>query len=98
MASFAPDIKSRMNKKIFWDLKMEGKCLERLEFEPTTILNYSKLLSNFRGLFGGQGTTGQERDQCLHVRTRMYSNLHLVSSLPIFAEKLWKTLLIRKMA
>ena len=60
MASFTPDIKSRMNKKIFWDLKMAEKCLERLEFEPTTILDYSKLLSNFRGHFGGRGTMGQE--------------------------------------
>ena len=97
MASFAPDIKSRMNKKNFGDLKMAEKCLERLGFEPTTILNYNKVLSNFRGHSGGQGTTGQERDQCLRVRTGMHNNLHLVSSLPIFAEKLWKTLLIRKM-
>ena len=71
MASFTPDIKSRMNKKIFWDLKMAEKCLERLGFEPITILDYSKPLSNFRGHFGGQGTTGQQRGQCLSVRTGM---------------------------
>ena len=71
MASFAPDIKSRMNEKIFWDLKMAEKCLERLVFEPTTILDYSKLLSNFRVHFGGQGTTGQQRGQCLSVRFGM---------------------------
>ena len=70
MASFAPDIKSRMNKKIFLDIKIAEKCLERLGFEPTTILDYSKLLSNFRDHFGGQGTTGQEKNQCLHVRTQ----------------------------
>ena len=71
MASFTPDMKSRGNKKNFWDLKMAEKCLERLEFEPTTILDYSKLLSNFRGHFGGQGTTAQQRGQCLSVRTGM---------------------------
>ena len=97
MASFTPDMKSRMNKKIFWDLEMAEKCLERLEFEPTTILDYNKLLNNFRGHFGGQGATGPERDQCLRVRTGMHNNLHLVSCFPMLPEKLWKTLLIKKM-
>ena len=40
---------------------MAEKCLERLGFELTTILDYSKLLGNFRDHFRGQGTTGQER-------------------------------------
>ena len=50
---------------------MAEKYLERLGFEPITILDYSKLLSNFRGYFGGQGTTDQQRGQCLSVRTGM---------------------------
>ena len=97
MASFSPDIKSRMNKKNFCDLKMAEKCMERLGFKPITILDYSKPLSNFRGHFGGQGATGPERDQCLRVRTGMHYNLHLVSCYLMLPEKLWKTLLIRKM-
>ena len=75
MASFSPDIKSRMNKKKFCDLKMAKKCLDRLEFEPITILDYSKPLSNFRGHFGGQGTTGQQRGQCLSVSTGMDNDI-----------------------
>ena len=66
---------------------MAEKCLERLGFEPITILDYSKPLSNFRGQFGGQGTTGQERDLYLSVRTGKDNTLQLVSALRVFAQK-----------
>ena len=60
---------------------MQEKHRERLGFEPTSVLDYSKPLNNFRGQFGGQGTTGQERDLYLSVRTGKDNTFLLVSAL-----------------
>ena len=75
---------------------MQETPLERLGFEPTTFLDYSKPLSNFRGQFGGQGTIGQERDLYLCVRTGKDNTLQLVSALRMFAQKPLKSLKITK--
>ena len=87
MISFGHNIMSGTNKKIFLELRMLEKHVEKLEFEPTTFLDYSKPLSNFRGQFGGQGTAGQERDLYLCVRTGKDNTLQLVSALRMFAQK-----------
>ena len=87
MVSFGRKKISMTNKKKFLGLKMQEKHLESLGFEPTTVLGYSKPLSNFRGQFGGQGTTGQERDLYLSVRTGKDNTLLLVSALRMFAQK-----------
>ena len=84
-----------MNKKIFLDFTMLEKHLKSLGFEPTTVLDYSKPLSNFRGQFGGQGTTGQERDLYLCVRTGKDNTLKMVSCFRMLPQKLWKTLMIK---
>ena len=75
------------NKKNFLGLRMLEKHLESVGFEPTTVLGYSKPLSNFRGQFGGQGTTGQERDLYLSVCTGKDNTLQMVSALRMFAQK-----------
>ena len=58
MVSFGRKNISMTNKKSFLGLRMLEKHLESLGFEPTTVLDYSKPLSNFRGHFGGQDRTG----------------------------------------
>ena len=87
MISFGHNIMIRMNKNFFLDFTMLQKHLKSLGFELTTVLDYSKPLSNFRGQFGGQGTTGQERDLYLSVRTGKDNTLQLVSALRMFAQK-----------
>ena len=87
MVSFGRKRVNMTNKKNFLGLKMQEKHLESLGFEPTTVLGYSNPLSNFRGQFGGQGTTGQERDLYLSVRTGKDNTLQLVSALQMFAQK-----------
>ena len=87
MVSFGRKRVNMTNKKKFLSLKMQEKHLESLGFELTTVLDYSKPLSNFRGQFGGQGTTGQERDLYLSVRTGKDNTLQLVSALRMFAQK-----------
>ena len=79
---------SRTNKSIFLGLRIEEKHLERLGFEPTTFLDYSKPLSNFRGQFGEQVTTGQERDLYLCVRTGKNNTLQLVSCFRMLPQRL----------
>ena len=61
MVSFGRKNISMTNKKSFLGLRMLEKHLESLGIEPTTVLDYSKPLSNFRGHFGGQDRTGQDR-------------------------------------
>ena len=60
MISFGHIIMSGTNKKKILDFRMLEKHVERLGFEPTTVLDYSKPLSNFTGHFGGQDRTGQD--------------------------------------
>ena len=48
MVSFGHKKISMTNKKNFLGLRMQEKHLERLVFEPTTVLDYSKPLSNLR--------------------------------------------------
>ena len=58
MVSFGRKNISMTNKKKILGLRMLEKHLESLGFEPTTVLDYNKPLSNFRGHFGGQDGTG----------------------------------------
>ena len=87
MVSFGRKNISIANKIIFLGLRMLEKHLESLGFEPTTVLDYSKPLSNFRGHFGGQDRTGQGRNLYLRVRTGKDYILDLVSALRMFAQK-----------
>ena len=87
MVSFGHKNISMTNKKSILGLRMLQKHLESLGFEPTTVLDYSKPLSNFRGHFGGQDRTGQGRNLCLRVRTGKDYILDLVSALRMFALK-----------
>ena len=87
MVSFGRQKIIMTNKKNFLGLRMQQKHLERLRFEPTTVLDYSKPLSNFRGHFRGQGRTGQGGNLHLRVRTEKVYILDLVSALRMFAQK-----------
>ena len=87
MVSFGCKKVSMTNKKIFLALEFKKKHLERLEFEPTTVLDYSKPLSNFTGHFRGQNRTEQHRDLDLRVRTEKVCTLDLVSALRNFAQR-----------
>ena len=86
MVSFGHKKISMTNKKLFLGLRMLEKHVESLGFEPTTVLDYSKPLSNFTGHFGGQDRTGQHRDLDLHVRTGKVCPLDLLSCLQMFAQ------------
>ena len=92
MVSFGRKKISLTNKRNFLGLRMQEKHLERLGFEPTTVLDYSKPLSNFTGHFGGQDRIGQHRDLDLRVRTGKDCPLDLFSCLRMFAQRLWKTI------
>ena len=96
MVSFGHKKFSMTNKKIILGLRMQERHLERLGFKPTTVLDYSKPLSNFRGHFRGQGRTGRGRNLYLRVRTGKDYMLDLVSALRMFAQKSWKTLKVTK--
>ena len=87
MVSFGRKRVNMVHKKNFLGLKMQEKYLESLGFEPTTVLDYSKPLSNFRGHFSGQDRTGQGRNLYLRVRTGKDYILDLVSALRMFAQK-----------
>ena len=87
MVSFGCKKVNMTNKKIFLGLKMQEKHLESLGFEPTTVLDYSKPISNFGGHFGGQGRTGQGRNLYLRVRTGKDYILDIVSALRMFAQR-----------
>ena len=87
MISFGHNVMIKMNKKFFLDFTMLEKHLKSLGFEPTTVLDYSKPLSNFRGHFGGQGRTGQGTNLYLRVRTGKDYILDLVSALRMFVQK-----------
>ena len=67
---------------------MQEKYLDRLGFESTTVLDYSKPISNFKAHFRGQNGTEQHRNQDLRVRTGKVCTLNLVSALRVFAQKL----------
>ena len=94
MVSFGHKKIGLTDKKKILGLRMQEKHLERLGFEPTTVLDYSKPLSNFTGHFRGQNRTEQHRNLDLRVRTGKVCTLNLVSALRIFAQKLWRTLFI----
>ena len=96
MVSFGRKKISMTNKKKILGLRMQEKHLERLGFEPITVLDYSKPLSNFTGHFRGQNRTEQHGNQDLRVRTGKVCILNLVSALRTFAQKLWRTIFIQK--
>ena len=87
MVSFGCKKISMTKKKFFLGIRMLEKHLESLGFEPTTVLDYSKPLSNFRGHFRGQRRTGRGRNLYLRVRTGKDYMLDLVSALTMFAQK-----------
>ena len=88
MVSFGSKKISMTNKKNFLGLRMQEKYLERLGFEPTTVLDYSKPLSNFTGHFRGQSRTKQHRNLDLWVRIGKICTLDLVLALRNFAQRL----------
>ena len=49
---------------------MLEKHMKSLGFEPKTVLDYSKPLSNFKGYFRGQNTTEEHRNLNLRVCIR----------------------------
>ena len=66
--------------------------MKRLGLEPTTILDYSKPLSNFAVHFRGQNRTEQHRNLDLRICTGKICTLDLVSALRNFVQKLWRTI------
>ena len=87
MISFGRKRVNMTNKKKILGLKMQEKHLKSLGFEPTTVLDYSKPLSNFTGHFRGQNRTEHHRDLDLYVRTEKVCTLDLVSALRNFAQR-----------